>query len=244
MKKIIGWLTMGIFVLAAMESRAQTTNVDYLTLRIQVALMCLTNADSGGDVAETGSARLNSKDLIQLLSDKLSFTLNKFTNGDGVVAPQRGPGAHPTHSSKATLLLMQPLGTNHGEPFIVIRDGRPAVDYIVNDYFSFSKRGFENLTNQVVRGNANLNNPEYAAIYITDIAFDNQANSDGGDRVAFEVDGKAKERRGPVNVKHETIDSDVIKDLKSDVTGTGSLTGHFTVVTGSINASGPVKESK
>src|SRR5580765_4077383 len=92
MKKTIGWLTISIFVFAAFRSTAQTiTNVDYLTLRVQIALMCLTNADSGGDVAETGSARLNSKDIIQLLSEKLSFTLNKFTNGNGIVAPQRGP---------------------------------------------------------------------------------------------------------------------------------------------------------
>jgi len=245
MKKIIGWLTMGIFVFAALRSMAQTnTNVDYLTLRAQITLMCVTNADSGGDVAETGSARINSRDIIQLLSEKLAFTLNKFTNGDGVVAPQRGPAAHPTYSSKAKLLIMQPLGTNHGEPFIVVRDGRPAVDYIVNDYFAISKRGFENLTNQVVRGNPNLNNPDYTAIYITDVTFDNQVHSDGGDRVAFLVDGSAKERRGTVTVKHEIIDSDAVKDLQSTVAGNGSLAGHFTVLTGSINASGPVKESK
>ena len=65
-----------------------------------------------------------------------------------------------------------------------------------------------------------------------------------GDRVAFEVDGPAKERRGPVTLKHEQIDPDAIKDLQSNVAGNGSLTGHFTVLTGSINASGPVKESK
>jgi len=245
MKKTIGWLTISIFVFAAFRSTAQTsTNVDYLTLRVQITLMCVTNADSGGDVAETGSARLNSKDVIQLLSEKLAFTLNKFTNGNGVVAPQRGPAAHPTYSAKAQLLLMQPLGTNHGEPFIVVRDGRPAVDYIVNDYVVISKRGFESLTNQVVRGNTNLNNPDYTAIYITDVAFDSQAHSDGGDRVAFEVAGPAKERRGPVTFKHEQIDPDAIKDLQSTVAGNGSLTGHFTVLTGSINASGPVKESK
>jgi hypothetical protein len=244
----MGWVVTGISIFMALHSRAQTNtnvvNVDYLTLRVQIALTCVTNPDNGGDVAETGSARLNSKEIIQLLSEKLAFTLSKFTNGDGVVAPQRGPAAHPTYSSKATLLLMQPLGTNHGAPFIVVRDGHPAVDYIVNDYFTFRKLSFESLTNQVVRGSSNLNNPDYTAAYIEDLLFDDQANSDGGDRVAFEVIGQAKERRGPVKVKGEVIDTDATKDLKSDVAGNGSLAGHFAVIQGTINASGPVKESK
>jgi hypothetical protein len=248
MKRTISLIIAGVLFLALIRSQAATnTNpppakIDYLTLQLQIALTCLTNADDAGDIAATGSARLNSKDIIQLLSDKLAFPLTTFTNGLGFVAPQRGPAVHPSYSKHAKLLIMQPLGTNHGDAFIVVRDA--GTNYIVNDYFTLTKIGFESLTNQVVQGSTFLNNPDINATYILDFKFDNQANSDGGDRVAFDVNGKTKERRGPVNFKGSEIDPDSIKNLQATVAGTGSLTEHFAVIDGTIKASGPVKESK
>src|SRR5215831_4791685 len=112
MKRTISLIIAGVFFLTLIRSQAAThTNtatpkVDYVTLQIQISLTCLTNADNGGDVAETGSTRLNSKDIIQLLDGKLAFPLTTFTNGLGFVAPQRGPGVHPTYSKNAKLLLM------------------------------------------------------------------------------------------------------------------------------------------
>jgi hypothetical protein len=248
MKRTISLIIAGVLFLTLVRSQAATnTNppapkVDYVTLQIQIALTCLTNADNAGDIAETGSTRLNSKDIIQLLSGKLAFPLTTFTNGLGFVAPQRGPGVHPDYSNKAKLLLMQALGTNHGIAFIVVRD--KGTNYIVDDYFTFTKIGFESLTNQVVQGNTFLNNPGYLATYVLDFKFDNQVNSDGGDRVAFDVSGKAKEKHGPVNFKGSEIDPDAIKNLQATVAGPGSLTEHFAVIDGTVQASGPVKESE
>jgi hypothetical protein len=248
MKRIVGWATTGLLILAALQMRAQTNtnapSVDYLTSRLQFTLKGFTNSDTTGSI-ESGAARLNSKDIIQLLSGRLSFPLETILNGDENPIPHRAAGAMTNFSPSAKLLLLQALGTNHGANFVVVRDGRPAVDYDVSDYFTFSKRGFESTgTNQVVRTTTNPNNPITVAAYLQEVTFDNLINGGGGDRVAFRVAGFTKERRGPVKVKLEVIDDSAIKDLQSDVAGTGSLADNFMVLRGTIAATGSVKESK
>jgi hypothetical protein len=189
--------------------------------------------------------RLTSKDIIQLLSGRLSFPIGKIFDGSGTAIPHRGAAVMTNFTTSAKLMLLQALGTNHGITYIVVRDGRPAIDYDVSDYFTFTKRGFENTgTNEVVRENTGLRNPDSTAVYVLDVRFDNLAQGGGGDRVAFDVDGFAKERRGPVTVKGEVIDESVAKDIKSDVAGTGSISGNFTVLRGSIDATGAAKETK
>ena len=62
--------------------------------------------------------------------------------------------------------------------------------------------------------------------------------------MAFAVDGLTKERRGPVTVKGEVIDSEETKGLTSDVAGTGTVTNNFAVIQGTISASGSTHETK
>jgi hypothetical protein len=248
MKNIINWGIMGIFILAGAQMRAQTnTNVatvSFQTLRLQITLKAFTNSDAGGPV-DSSAMRLNTKDIVQLLSGRLTFPIGTILNGDETPIPHRGPGTMTNFSNSAKLMVLQALGTNHGTTYITVRDGRPSVDYDVSDYFTFNKRGFESTgTNQVVGGTASTSNPDTTAVYLEEVTFDNLVNGGGGDRVAFRVDGFARERRGPVTVKKEVIDDDASKNLNSSVAGTGSLAGNFTVIQGTITASGPAYETK
>jgi len=245
MKRIIGWVVTGIFGLAVTSAKAQTdTNVDFLALRLQISLKCYTNSDAGGTV-ESNAVRLNSKDIIQLLSGRLTFPIGKILNGDGTPIPHRGPGTMTNYSNNAKLMLLQALGTNHGTVYVAVRDGHPRVDYDVSDYFTFNTRGFESTgTNQVVGSSANPNNPETTSLYVDEVTFDSLALGGDGDRLAFDVDGFTKERRGPVTVRNEVIDTDASKNLHADVGGTGSIAGNFMVIRGTIDASGPVHETK
>jgi len=246
MKKIMGWSIISVFVLAASQVSAQTnTNVDFATLRLQIALRCFTNSDTGGTFNESGALRINSKDIIQTLSGRLAFPLGKILDGDGTPIPHRGAAVMSNYTSNAKLLLIQALGTNHGIAYVVVRDGRPPIDYDVSDYFTFTKRGFEaSVTNRVTGSSGNPTNPDTTSVYVEDITFDNLATSGGGDRVAFHVDGFTKERRGAVKVKGAIVDSDATKTLHGDVAGTGSISNNFSVIRGTIDASGPTHETK
>jgi len=244
MKKLIG-LTIVVFI-AATQAEAQTSsNVDFSTLHLQIALKCFTNLDSGASTVGEGAARITAKDLIAMLSGRRSFPLGRIFDGNGTPIPHLGAALMTNFSSNAKLLLLQALGTNHGDVFIVVRDGHPSVDYDVSEYFTFEKRGFESSgTNQVIRSAKNPNNPETTALYLQEVTFDNTASGGGGDRVAFAVDGLAKERRGPVTVKGEIIDSEATRALIADVAGTGSLTNNFAVIQGTIAVSGATHETK
>jgi hypothetical protein len=247
MKTIIGCIIAGIFIITAQSNAQTNTNVatvDFQTLRLQITLKCFTNSDAGGPV-DSSVIRLNTKDIIQLLSGRLTFPIGKILNGDGTPIPHRGPGTMTNFSNSAKLMLLQALGTNHGTTYIAVRDGHPRVDYDVSDYFTINKRGFEEAgTNEVVGANANTNNPDTTAVYLEEVTFDNLINGGGGDRVAFAVDGFTRERRGPVTVKTEVIDDSASKNLNSSVAGTGSIAGNFTVIQGTIGASGPQHETK
>ena len=61
-----------------------------------------------------------------------------------IAGRQLTPSVYRTWVSTAQVapLILQALGTNHGDTFVVIRDVRPRVDYDVSDYFTFSPRGF------------------------------------------------------------------------------------------------------
>jgi hypothetical protein len=245
MKQIVGWVVAGIIILAAAPVKAQTsTNVDFLTLRLNIALKCITNSEDSSVFGDAG-ARINSKDIIQLLSGRRSFPLEKIFDGNGTPIPHLAGAVMSNFTSNAKLLILQALGTNHGQVFVVVRDGHPPVDYDVSEYFTFNKRGFDSLgTNQVVRNNGLSSNSGTAALYLEEVTFDNLAAGGGGDRVAFAVDGFAKEKRTSVIVRGEEIDSDAVKSLESDVAGTGDLSNNFAVIRGTISASGATKEAK
>src|SRR5215471_9187820 len=126
MKTTITWMVLVVSIAAAV---AQTsTNVDYLTLNLSITMTGTTNGtpDTNGSIltSKSGTLKINSLSIIQLLSGRRSFPLGKIVNGQGNTVPHLGPAVRTNYSNAARLHLMQGLGTNHGSIFVVILDGR------------------------------------------------------------------------------------------------------------------------
>jgi hypothetical protein len=233
---------------------AQTsTNVDYLTLNLIITLSATTNGtpDTNGSIvtSKSGTSKINSGTIIDLLSGRRSFPLGKIVNGQGTTVPHLGPAVRTNYSNAARLLLMQALGTNHGSVFVVIRDGRPAVDYDVSAYFSFNTRGFSPATDDTVASTNHFDldtGQEISTrVLINELSFDDTpANPNAPDRFAFTVDGITTEQTAPVSFRGEVIDPGAVRFLTSTVAGTGIITNTLAVLKGSIMANSPRHESK
>src|SRR5213594_814204 len=119
MKKIIGLTTL-IFIVAIQAEAQTSSNVDFATLHLQIALKCFTNLDSSAPTLGEGAARITSKDIVAMLSGRRSFPLGKIFDGNGTPIPHLGAAVMTNFNSNAKLLLLQALGTNHGNVFIVV----------------------------------------------------------------------------------------------------------------------------
>lgn len=233
---------------------AQTsTNVDYLTLNLVITLTATTNGtpDTNGSIvtSKSGMSKINSGTIIDLLSGRRSFPLGKIVNGQGNTVPHLGPAVRTNYSNAARLLLMQALGTNHGSVFVVIRDGRPAVDYDVSAFFNFNTRGFPPAADDTVAStnHFDLDTGEEIStrVLINELSFDDTpANPNAPDRFAFTVDGFTTEQTAPVSFRGEVIDPGAVRVLTSTVAGTGIITNTLAVLKGSITANTPRHESK
>lgn len=243
-----------VFVVSLTTALAQTsTNVDYLTLNLNIALTATTNGapDTNGSMvtSKSGTLKITSASIIDLLSGRRSFPLGKIVDGSGNTVPHRGPAVMTNYSNAARLLLMQGLGTNHGSVFVVVRDVRPPVNYDVSEYFTISTRGFPPATDTSVAttNNFDLDTTEETStrVSITEFSFDDTPETpDAPDRFAFTVDGFTSQQKAPVSARSEVIDPGVTRLLNSTVAGTGIITNTLAVLKGSIVANGPRHESK
>jgi hypothetical protein len=251
MKTTITWM---VFVVSLTTALAQTgTNVDYLTLNLNIALTATTNGlpDTNGSIvsSKSGTLKITSASIIDLLSGRRSFPLGKIVDGSGNTIPHRGPAVMTNFSNAARLLLMQGLGTNHDSIFVVVRDVRPQVNYDVSEYFTINTRGFAPATDTTVAStnNFNLDTGEETStrVAVNEFSFDDSPEApDAPDRFAFTVDGFTTEQRAPVSFRGDVIDPGSTRLLTSTVAGTGVITNTLAVLKGSIIANGPRHESK
>jgi len=243
-----------VFVVSLTAAVAQTsTNVDYLTLNLNIMLTATTNGtpETNGSIvtSKSGTLKINSGSLIDLLSGRRSFPLGKIVDGQGNTIPHRGAAVMTNYSNAARLLLMQGLGTNHDSTFVVIRDVRPPVNYDVSEYFSITTRGFPSAADNSVANTISLDldtgEETSTRVLVKEFSFDDTPETpDAPDRFAFTVDGFTTEQTAPVSFGGDVIDPGAIRFLTSTVAGTGTITNTFAVLKGSIMANLPRHESK
>jgi hypothetical protein len=252
MKYALAWVAAVILVLSsAARTSAQSTNVDYVVLNLNIGLTANTNGvpvtnDDNTVTLDSGQFRINSSTIIQLLSGRRSFPLGKIIDGNSNAIPHLGAAVMTNFSKSARLLLLQALGTNHGSTFIVVRDGKRHVDYDVSEYFTFDARGFSPAAGDHVDTSAklDLNTGEQTTtrVYVGEFSFDNNASDI--DRFAFTVDGLTTEQRTSVSARNDIIDFDATRTLNANVAGTGIVSNNFAVLKGFINANGARRETK
>jgi hypothetical protein len=254
MKNQIAWITAVILALSTIErTNAQSTNVDFITLNLNIGLIAQTNGTPATNdstvTVDSDQFKISSSTIIQLLSGRRSFPLGKIIDGSSNAIPHLGPAVITNFSNNAKLLLLQAIGTNHGGTFIVIRDGKRRVDYDVSEYFTFSPRGFSPASGDHVDTSAKLDldtgEQTTTRIYVSDFSFDDTPGTpDASDRVAFTVDGLTTEQRSSVSFHNDLLDADVTRSLNSNVVGTGIVSNNFVVLKGFINATGARHETK
>jgi hypothetical protein len=255
MKPQIGLMAAAILALLTIQrANCQSTNLDFLTLNLNIGLIANTNGapvtnDDNTVTLHSGQFRINSAAIIQLLSSRRSFPLGKILDGNGNAIPHLGQAVKTNFSTNAKLLLLQALGTNHGSAFVVIRDGMPRVDYDVSEYFVFNPRGFSPASGDHVDTSAKLDletgEQMTTRIYAGDFSLDDTPSTPhASDRVAFTVDGLTIEQRSSVSFLGELIDPDTARSLNSNVAGTGIVSNNFVVLKGFILANGARHERK
>lgn len=255
MKNQIAWLAAVIVALSTTHAtNAQSTNVDFLALNLNIGLIANTNGapvtnDDNTVTEDSGQFKISSTTLIQLLNGRRSFPLGTIIDGNSNAIPHLGAAVMTNFSKSAKLLLLQALGTNHGSTFVIIRDGKPRVDYDVSEYFTFSARGFSPATTDHVdtSGELDLNTGEQTAtrIYVGDFSFDDSPDApDASDRVAFTVDGLTTEQRTSVSMHNDLVDLDATRTFNANVVGTGIISNNFAVLKGFVIANGPHRERK
>lgn len=259
MKNAIAWIAVAVLVLSTtVQTNGQTTNVDFVTLNLNVGLIAMTNNTpvTNGDntvTADSGKIKISSASIIQLLSGRRSFPLGKIIDGNGNAIPHLGAAVMTNFSKTAKLLVLQALGTNHGDTFVVIRDGnvKNHVDYDVSEYFSFNARGFNPAEGDHVdtKATLDLNTGEQTAtrVYVNEFSFDDTPNAPhASNRVAFTVDGLTTDQRASLSSRGgDLIDSDTTRSLNANnVVGTGIVSNSFAVLKGFINANGARHETK
>jgi len=251
MKTTIAWAVIVVSLTTAVAQ--SSTNVDYLTLNLNIALAATTNGvpDTNGTIvtSKSGTMKITSASIIDLLSGRRSFPLGKIVDGSGNTVPHLGAAVMTNFSNGARLLLMQGLGTNHDSVFVVVRDVRPQVNYDVSEYFSINTRGFAPATDTSVATTNNLDldttQETSTRVSVTEFSFDDSPdNTDAPDRVAFTVDGFTTEQKSPVSFRGEVIDPGATRFLNASVAGTGIVTNTLAVLKGSVIANGARHESR
>jgi hypothetical protein len=243
-----------VIVVSITAGLAQTsTNVDYLTLNLSISLTATTNGapDTNGSIvtSKSGTLKITSASIIDLLSGRRSFPLGKIVDSDGNTRPHLGAAVMTNYSNAARLLIMQGLGTNHDSVFVVIRDVRPPVNYDVSEYFTINTRGFAPATDDTVAttNNFDLDTSEETStrVLVNEYSFDDTPETpDAPDRFAFTVDGFTAEQKAPVSSRGTTIDPGATRLLTSTVSGTGIITNTLAVLKGTIVANGARHETK
>jgi hypothetical protein len=255
MKNAMAWIAAAVLVLSAtVQTNAQTTNVDFFTLNLNIGLTAMTNnapvTNDNTVTVDSGQIKITSASIIQLLSGRRSFPLGTIVDGNSNAIPHLGAAVMTNFSKSARLLVLQALGTNHGSTFVVVRDGnRHPVDYDVSEYFDFSPRGFSPVEGDHVdtRAKLDLDTGEQTTtrVYINDFSFDDTPGMPhASDRVAFTVDGLTTDQRTSVSSHGDLIDTDATRSLNANVAGTGVVSNNFAVLKGFINANGARHETK
>lgn len=245
MKACMGWaMAASLMALGISATQAQTTNVEFLRLDLNINLLAHTNGtpETNGSIATVhgGVIRLTSARIINLLEGQVVFPIEKLIDGSGVPRPHLGAGVMTNFTANARLIVLQALGTNHGQTFIAIRDRRR--DYDVSSYFSFDRRGFEGFAEDFVTVSGRLNldtgNASETRVYVGEFSFDDRpGNSGAADRVAFMVDGYTVETRQAIRSGGAVIDpGSTISQLIANAAGTGAVSNSFAVLHGSVNA--------
>jgi len=252
MKNATAWVAAAILILStAARINAQSTNVDYAVLNLNIGLTANTNGlpltnDDNTVTLDGSQFKINSSAIIKMLSGRRSFPLGKIVDGNSNATPHLGAAVMTNFSNNARLLLLQALGTNHGSTFIIIRDGKHRVDYDVSEYFTFDARGFSPAPGDHVDTSAelDLNTGEQTTtkVYVGEFSFDNKASD--VDRIAFTVDGLTTEQRSSVSAHDDIIDFDATRTLNANVAGTGIVSNNFAVLKGFINANNARRETK
>lgn len=256
MKNATAWVAATILALSMARTNAQTTNVDFLTLNLNIGLTAITNNapvtnDDNTVTADSGQTRLTSASIVQLLSGRRSFPLETIFDGNSNAVPHLGAAVVTNFSKGAKLLVLQALGTNHGSTFVVVRDGNQhPMDYDVSEYFTFNPRGFSPFENVHVdtSGKLDLDTGEQTAtrVYVNEFTFDdNPGATDDTNRVAFAVDGLTTEQRSSVVLRGNLIDTEATRSLTANtVAGTGIISNNLAVLKGFITANGARHETK
>ena len=249
MKAIMGWaIAASILALGFTRSQAQTnTNVatvDFLRLNLSINLLAHTNGtpQTNGSIAtvSNGVIRLTSARIINLLEGLVVFPIEKILDGSGIPRPHLGAGVMTNFTANARLILLQALGTNHGESFIAIHDRN--IDYDVSQYFSFDRRGFRGFAEDFVTLSGRLNqdngNASETRVYLGEFTFDDRpGNPRAADRVTFMVDGYTVETRQSIRSRGEIIDpGSTISQKIPNAAGTGAVSNSFAVLNGSVSA--------
>ena len=242
-----------LITLTSLEAQTNTnvlssTNVLYQSLNLNISLTATTNGivETNGNLvtSKPGNTKITSKTIISLLDSKVVFPLGKRMHIDGYAIPDLGAGVMTNFSKNAKLMFLQGLATNHGAFFVIIRDGKPSVDYDVSIYFRFDRQRFlPAIGDTVTTYNLNLDDgsDNSTELYLGELEFDNNAFEPSTNKIAFEVAGPTTARKSPVLDNGVTVDPSAVRSLSSQVSGTGILGAPeaFAVLRGSINANGP-----
>src|ERR1051326_4848553 len=120
MKNAIAWVAAALIIFStSARTTAQSTNVDFLALNLNIGLMATTNNppvtnDDNTVTLDSSHIKITSDSIIQLLSGRRSFPLGTILDGNSNGIPHLGAAVITNFSKGARLLVLQALGTNHG----------------------------------------------------------------------------------------------------------------------------------
>jgi hypothetical protein len=157
--------------------------------------------------------------------------------------------SQPTNTVSATgakLLLVSGL-TNDSSSMVVVRNGKPAVDYDVSRYFRFFPWTGMGGADKVKSGTLNLKNNQLAGTQtsVMDFEFDSSA-FDSSTNTAYDVSGYTIAQKSSLVEKGKVVSKSVTKSAEATVAGIGQLvsTNAFVVLKGTVSLSGGKHEVK
>jgi hypothetical protein len=222
---------------------------------------------TNGIIARTRGVplRITSRDIVDSLSNQSAYllerasrdvvasvTTNNVPDAPDIVVTNYVSVAYlvsgaapvvPSYSAQARLMLLEPLGvaSQLAAPMVVVRDGNPPVDFVVDQYFELANVfPVAEADFAVVTGKFDVLH-ELASVTrsaITAYAF--SAPEGGATPITFNVGGYTTERVQAVILTNTAIDSGAVKSLNAAVAGTGNVgaSSPFCVLRGSVSGQG------
>jgi hypothetical protein len=268
MKRLpVAAISLVIISLILSPSNAQTfgtTNFDFWVQNFNLTLTGYGNGTpvTNGIVARVQPAqtRISSSDIINALKYQTVYTLGKalatnvtivtnvvsktnvYTTNVVVEAVQVPTYySNVVYSSSAKLLIKDRIDTNGLPSLLVIRDGVPSVDYVINDYFQIRPISFDGRSqNFVFSGKVDIVHDlvDGTNFRIRGFTFNSKGLTNTPPQDSFfDVSGFATDRVGSLTEKGVIIGTRITLSSSTPVAGTGQLAGtnNFAVLRGTIS---------